>query len=315
MARSTDAEKHRLAELKKEVTARGFNTHASLLRNISELPTKLQSPAVAALAAHENIQAVIMFPPQIQRGWCYVPGQALLFTDTGVTHLLASIWPDEEPQVTCIQGYDLVYMKVTLLLLYGFLEIVAQEQDTTTRFTMEFNTVAWDGLSPFLQQLLQATGPKQADMGEKASRPHARQALRDLPSKFSNGAKIYGLLPGEELEELVFQPDVWKSRWYFFPRPILANTLLLLTSNYLVVIQEELGVKQGWLLSYIPRKNIIEIQNRPGQLWNELSVQMTRGGQPLCCTLRLQSEVAEAWRERWSQHGGRWQEVPKPSTS
>jgi len=42
--------------------------------------------------------------------------------------------------------------------------------------------------------------------------------------------KIYGLLPGEELEELVFQAGTWKRWMYFLQRPISADILLSLTS-------------------------------------------------------------------------------------
>src|SRR5512139_3169665 len=105
MATSADIEK-RLAELKREVPRRGFDRHASLLKNTLELPVELQSPAVTALASREAIQTIVMFPQQIQRGWEYVPKQALLFTATGAIHLLASIWPDQEPQITRVDGCD-----------------------------------------------------------------------------------------------------------------------------------------------------------------------------------------------------------------
>ncbi|HET9914711.1 MAG TPA: hypothetical protein VFQ13_22650, partial [Anaerolineales bacterium] len=158
MTTSADIEK-RLAELKREVPRRGFDRHASLLKNISELPIELQSPAVTALASRETIQTIVMFPQQIQRGWEYVPKQALLFTTTGVTHLLASIWQDQEPQVTSVNGGNLLYMKVKLILLYGCLELVTQGEGAPVRLLTEFNTVDWHHLWAPLQRLLQATQP------------------------------------------------------------------------------------------------------------------------------------------------------------
>jgi hypothetical protein len=124
--------KSRLAQLKRQVPTRGFERHSLILKSISELPGELQSPAVTALGTNEAFRAIIAFPPQIHRGWDYFPKQALLFTATDVIHLLASIWPDQEPQVTRVNGGGLMYMKVTLLLLYGFLEIVAQGQTDPT---------------------------------------------------------------------------------------------------------------------------------------------------------------------------------------
>ena len=305
-----DLEK-RLAQLKQEVPTRGFERHPSVLNTVSDLPTELQSPAVTTLATSEAMQTIIAFPPQIHRGWHYVPKQALLFAPTDVIHLLASIWPDQEPQVTYLKGYGLMYMKVTLLLLYGFLEIVAQGYSSPTRLGMEFNTVAWDRLSPPLRQLLQATKATPGAPTDKTTySPTAQHALEKLPLKFSNGVKIYGLLPGEELEELVFQPGTWKRWLLVFRRPISANTLLLLTSNYVVVIQEELEVAQGWIVSYVPRNSIIGMQNRPRSLWNELTVQLKRGDQTAEYKLLLKNEAAQCWRVRWIQHGGQWQDLP-----
>lgn len=311
MARSADDREKRLAELKKDVPARGLERHPSKLKDLSELSLELRSPAVMSLAACEAIQTIIAFPPQIQHGWDYVPRQALLFTPAGLIHILASIWPDQEPQVTYLKGGGLIYLKVTLLLLYGCLEIVAQGQSSPTRVRMEFNTVAWNYLSRPLRQLLESTEVRSGTpRDENDYSPAMQQALETLPLKFSNGVKIYGALPGEELQELVFQPGTWKRWLRFFRRPISPNTLLLLTSNYMVVIQDDLKVRQGWILTYIPRSSITGIQNCPLGLWNELSVQLKRGDQLLDYKLALQSETVEAWRSQWLQHGGQWQDLP-----
>ncbi len=312
MAGSIDNLEKRLAELKKGVPRRGFERHASILKNVLDLPIELRSTAVIALAEHENIQAIIMFPQQIQRGWEYVPKQALLFTATGVTHLLASIWPGQEPQITSLKGCDLMYMKVKLVLLYGFLEIMAQGENAPMHLGMEFNTVSWHHLWKPLRQLLQATQPAPiSPVGQETSSPAFEYALRELPLKFSNGLQLYGLLPGEELEEVVFQPGTWNRWLYLFRRPVSANTMLLLTSHYMVVVSEEVDVKQGWIVSYIPRNNIIRMQSQLSGLWNELSVQLKRGEQLIDYKLTLKNASVEEWRERWVQHGGEWNDLPE----
>jgi hypothetical protein len=288
---------------------RGFDRHASTLKKLSELPAELQSPAVSELAAREPIQSIIAFPQQIQRGSHYVPKQALLFTATGVIHLVASIWPDQAPQVKYLNGCGLMYMKVTLLLLYGLLEIVAQGVNSPIRHSLEFNTVSWYCLWSRLQQLLQAPKTAPLVVDKTCCSSTAQPPIEKLPLKFFNGVKIYGLLPGEEVEALAFQAGTWKRWRYFFRRPMTADTLLMLTTNYMVVIQEDLNVKQGWILSYIPRDCITGIQNQPYDGWNELSVQLKRGHQSVNYSLRLVGETAEAWRKLWLQHGGQWQEI------
>jgi hypothetical protein len=140
--------------------------------------------------------------------------------------------------------------------------------------------------------------------------PAIQRACEELPLKFSNGIRFYGLLPGEELEEFVFQGATWERWFLFFQRPVSANMLLLLTSHYMVVIEEELDVKQGWIVSYIPRDSIVGIQSQPCDLWNELSVQLKRGDQSVDYKLTLKNEAVEAWRKSWSQQDGAWEELP-----
>ena len=291
------------------MTQRGFDRHASVLKNISELPVELQSPAVTALAAHETLQTIIAFPPQIQRGWHYVPKQALLFTTTGLIHLFASVWPREEPQVTCLEGRDLLYVNITLVLLYGSLEVVARGQNAPVRLAMEFNAIDWYRLAPSLHRSLQAT-TFNVPADQEACSSATQQALTELPLKFLNGVRIYGLLPGEELKELVFQPETWKPWLYFFRQPASANKLLLLTSHFMVVIQEELDVKQGWIISYIPRGNITGIKSQPFGSRNELSIQLKRQGLSLDYKLMLRGETVEAWHRQWVEHGGLWDDLP-----
>ena len=310
MARSADDQKKRLAELKKEVALRGLERYPSVLKTISELPLELQSPAVTTLADREQIQTIIIFPPQIQRGWHYVPKQALLFRATGVNHLLASIWPDQEPQVTCLNGHGLMYLQVTLMLLYGHLEIVAHGQDSPTRIGMEFNTVAWSYLSTPLQNLLESTRVHlRAPANQARYLSTAKNVPAELPLKFSNGIQIYGSLPGEQLEELVFQPALWKQWSYFFRRPVIANTLLLMTGNYVIVIREEVGISQGWILTYIPRECITEMQNQPYDMYNELIMRLKRSDQTAEYNLLLAKETVEAWQLHWMRHGGCWRDL------
>lgn len=310
MARSADVEKKRLAELKREVTERGFNRHASRLLNVSQLPSELRSPGLTELAEREAIRSIIFFPQQIQRGWHYVPKQALLFTPSRMIHSISSLWPDQPPKVTCIEADCLFSMKVTLLLLYGSLEIIAQGQDSSIRLDMEFNTVAWYLLSSPLRQFLWAShaqGGGAAAPNRAVDSPSVRHALKNLPIKFANGVKIYGLLPGEELEELVFQRGARKRRLPFSRQPALGDTLLLLTTHYMVVIGEDETVNQGWLLSYLPRSNIAHIHQQACGDRSEVSIQFCRDSQSVDYRLLLGSDALEDWRMRWTRRGGQWE--------
>ena len=77
----------------------------------------------------------------------------------------------------------------------------------------------------------------------------------------------------------------------------------------MVVIQEELGVGQGWIVSYLPRNRIAVIQNQTRGLWNELTIQLQRENQKAEYKLQLAGDATQIWHERWVQHGGLWQEI------
>ncbi len=310
MKSESDLEK-RLTQLRREVLARGYDRHPSLLYNISDLPAELQSPALTNLVGSKALETSFAFPAQIHHGWKYVPKQALLFTPTDVIHLLASIWPDQPPQITSINRSELLYIKVSLLLLYGLLEIVTRDQDTLTQISIEFNTVAWYQISQPLERFLQST---QATPGMPVEyntfSASIQQDIKKLPFKFSNGVYLYGQLPDDELEELVFQPAI-NTRWLIFGRrPLICSTLLLLTTNYLVVIQEDPHVKLGWIITYIPRGNITRIYNQPCSLWNEITVELKGENQTKEFKLLLKNETTLAWRERWTGHNGQWIDIP-----
>ncbi len=300
----------RLSLLKREILARGFDRHPSILNIISDLPSELQSPVVKNFSTTEDIRKIIFFPQQIQRGWCYVPKQALIFTKSDVIHLLASIWPGEEPQVTRLSSPDLIYLKADLILLYGFLEIAAKGQDSPVRLGVEFNAVYWDLFAPFLRNLLktQDVAPPSPEEGF-ASSPSLQEQIDGLPLKFTNGLRIHGMLPGENLEELVFQASTWKRRLLFFRKQITADTLILLTKNFMVILQEEVGVKQGWIVAYLRRACISEIRGQDFDAWSELTIELKREEQKVDYKLLLPVEAARVWRERWVRHEGLWRDV------
>ena len=318
MDKSPHTMQKRLAQLVKEIPTLGMKQYPSTLKSISDLPGELQSPSITALLTDQTIQTIMTFPPQIQNMRYYVPRQALLFNKSGVVHVIASIWPDQGPQVTLIKCSSILYMRVRLLLLYGFLEVVAQESDSPIRIKMEFNTVAWEMLSQPLHRLLQTSLPTATVNAEiRANALAAQKAMDALSFKFNNGMRIYAFLPGEVLEELVFQPGVNRTReiWPFhFRKPITADTVVSMTSNFMVSLQEEPGTWYGWILTFIPRNKIIGMQSRPGGLYDELAVRLGKPGNSAEYRIPLGRDAIEAWRERWTQQGGQWQTLPNETS-
>ncbi len=310
MKSELDLEK-RLTQLRREVLARGYDRYPSLLYNISDLHAELQSPSLINMVGSTAIETSFAFPAQIHHGWKYIPKQALLFTPTDVIHILASIWPDQPPQITSISRSDFMCMRVSLLLLNGLLEIFAHRNDTPAQIAIEFNTVAWNRMSQPLEQFLQAPKCTPGIPSEYHTfSASIQQDIKKLPLKFSNGVYLYGQLPEDDVEELVFQPAI-KKQWLIFDRrPLISNTLLILTTNFFIVIQEDPHVKLGWIITYIPRGNITRIYNQPCSLWNEITVELKRENQTKEFRFLLKNETTLEWRERWKGNNGQWIDIP-----
>jgi hypothetical protein len=173
---------------------------------------------------------------------------------------------------------------------------------------VEFNAVFWDFLSLPIRKLLQIPETDLALSSSMQAIPQALQPeIEKLPLKFMNGLRIHGILPGETLENICFQPGSWERRMLVFRKLVTADTLLLLTSNYLVILQEELGVGQGWIVTYLRRNSISLIQNTPTKKWSEITINLQKEGQTTECNLLLTKGAAQRWREQWVQCGGKWQ--------
>jgi hypothetical protein len=75
----------------------------------------------------------------------------------------------------------------------------------------------------------------------------------------------------------------------------------MLTTNYLVVIQEDMKLKVGWIVSYIPRDCIAGMGSSPGDACTQLVVQLKRKDQTTGIKFLLTEETANAWLALWSR--------------
>jgi len=297
--------KQRVAQLERQVPIRGMEQYPSLLKGLSYLPSELESTTLSGFIEGEEILDIISFPSQIQRGHYYVPKQALLFTSASLIHTIASIWPDHEPKITKLRGEDISCVNLSLILLYGYLEIFSGSGSSLTRICVEFNTVAWEVLSSPLRRFLQAN--KESIYSTIDHTPfslNVQDAISKLPLRFINGLKLYTILPGEELEDLVFQPGVWKRWLVFLRKATIPGTLLVLTSNYFVILREELDGPYGWFFNFIPRRRIFGVENTPYDKWNDFRVQINQGDDEMEIKFQLNDDATKAWQACWITHCG-----------
>jgi hypothetical protein len=129
--------------------------------------------------------------------------------------LLASIWSEQEPTIVYLKVNGLKYCKVTLILLIGFLEIVARGITTPTQLEVEFNTAAWGLLSTPIRQILEADNKRHRDITGIPFSQRRESAFEKLPLKFFNGARIHGVLPGRNWRKWSSNPLCGSGSWYY----------------------------------------------------------------------------------------------------
>jgi len=289
--------------------------HPYRAKTVADLPGTLRQLAGQSLGPDEPANAIFVVPPQMfLRNWWgglrHVPEQALLFTSQGVLHIQRAASPGQIGQTTYLRGDQLVYAHLSLLLLYGRLELVGQLRGALVRIIVEYNTVAHDLLQPALHQFLRLAWG-QAQARENEDRTDA--LLRDLEEqslKFRNGLRHYALQSDERLLGFVFQPRITQRYWRLFHRLIAPAALLALTDHELIAIEEDrtTSAAYGWLFTFCPRVCVVGIEARPCEAWQDLHVHLARGGVAAERRVTVGNEAALAWQALWTNQGiGTWE--------
>jgi hypothetical protein len=290
---------------------RGIASHPYQVHNPGDLPVSLRQSAEQALRSQESVHSIFVVPAQIFfKGWFsrrYVPEQALIFTAQGVLHIQDGAMPGQPAQATYLPADDLLYAHLSLLLLYGRLELAGPVGSGLTRVVVEFNTVGESLLQPGLRQLLRlAWGQTTAQGDNQPPGAAVLEKLNRLPMKFRNGLRHRGLQPGERLLGFVFQPGIWTRRWRFFSHQVTATTLLALTDCQLIILEEDKTGGQasyGWIFTFCPLAGVAGIETRPAGAWQEVQVHLERGGVTVDRQITLEPEVALTWHDLWTYYG------------
>jgi hypothetical protein len=273
---------------------------------LADLPGSLQQAARQSVGSAIKPSLICVFPSRTrlknQTGWEYVDEQALLFTQEGVFQVQAASPANPAARITYLRAADLLYARLSLILMYGRLELV---DDHLTRVVVEFNAAGFDIIKPGLQQLLGTCAGRMNPPTPNAAR--VKTVLSELGErsfKFKNGLYLYGLLPDEQVLGFVFQPAVWGRRWHFLPLKIAETTLLALTDQQLIVVEEQSRSRfpaYGWIFTFYPRKAIDRAGFAPVQLGQEWFVELKSKATLVERRILLESLNGFAWQELWSR--------------
>jgi len=245
--------------------SRGIAHHPYPIKKLEELPEPLMRLTASYAQLFDQIDFMLVVPNQSFMkglfGRRLVPQQALLFYPEGVLHLQDSKSADRPGSATWIEAKYLCRLSNSLLLLYGKLEINAERGETIQAVEVEYNTVVYDLLKPYLQRFLEHAWTDR-DAASTDAADGKPPDVSQLPYKFQSGLRIYALQPNEKLIGFVYQPEILEPRLGFFRRKITPNTLIALTDKQVVLIQEELATASnyGWVITHLPRRHITEMK-------------------------------------------------------
>ncbi len=242
------------------VFPRGFAAHPSSAASIDQLPDELRSQARKYLPLGEQVTKIIVNPRAMQSGIDgrrkYRPEHALIFTASGVLSVQETGLDGLFPEAVFICAADVLSVQVSLILLYGRLEIIGAQDGRSRRIVLEFNTIGYNLIKPALEPFLALSAARCADTGfDPAVEDRAWQQVGDLHIKYWTGLSRHAVGRSEHLKDIVFQPAIRVPVIFGFTRRAAFPVLFALTNYHLIILGEELAknpMDYGWVISYCP---------------------------------------------------------------
>lgn len=278
--------------------------------HLRALPPSLLPAALTALPPGRAVRGALVLPPEYyvrkKVHWEYVPERALIFLDGAALHVTAAM-DAAAPQVMLIDAWALLYLRSSLLLLYGLLEFEADCGGSVGEVRIEYNTIIWQALRGPLGRFVSEAGPCTSSVEEAEALERNAAIIRKLPFKFANGLRYYALEPGELLHAAVFQPAIWQRR-AILPQQITPNTLFALTDRKVALIEESrtsawrqkrADGEYGWIFTYIPRDRVADMTVTSGPIWTEMTLRLEWGSARHERTFLVEPAIAEKWQQAW----------------
>ena len=278
------------------------------VQSIADLPEGIRQSVDQSLKPGESVNLIVFFPPRT------VPGSwkgdlspafplAVLATSQGVLCVHGKSSPARFPAATSFHANRLLYVLNSLVLLYGRLEFVGEENGDLARIVVEYNAIGQSLMELLIKQCLSmAYGPLNPEASRGKLNDFLLKQLAAESIKFWNGLRLHALQPGEKLLGYVFQPRIVQRSWYWFHHPIAPATLLALTDQALILIKEDWSrvSSYGWHITICPRDCVAEIRTAPNREWSDVSVHLIRNNVTVEHRVTVENGIAQRWEELWS---------------
>ncbi|HPH98654.1 MAG TPA: hypothetical protein PKW33_21980 [Anaerolineaceae bacterium] len=277
-------------------------TRPFFLDAVDQLPPPLLELTLSNLPAGQSVEGIFVVPSDTHWrdfGWWTSPIQALVFTHQGVLQVIGPL-PNRRGTTKWIPADMIILIKLSLILLYGKLEIYYLNLGRVEKSEMEYNTVSHKLLAPCLRKLIQKTW--QLNPPPRPCQPDATfpDFVRTSYS-FYNGLISEAISPGETVLGYVYQPEIHEPWLKIFRKKVAPKLVLAVTDQQITILQEEMKTHahNEWVFSFIPLHRVSFIQQRIDRSWIKLVINLKTEGSPLPIEIILEPAQASKWAAIW----------------
>ncbi len=288
-----------------------FRHLPQILSNVEELPLDLLELFKTKARVKTGINLIIYIPPQrfLKRfiGSRFVPEQALLFTENMVIQIQAKNEEKLEGTVKTIRAEDISYIRMQLLLLYGKIDIfqsrngnINSKVNDSKLISTEYNTTSFYMIKPGLRDLIRNSWKdgKNGNNEEKLSidKDSEDAEFKRLPFKVKSGMRYYALHPDENLQKMIFQPEIRRFRLKLIPK-----TLIAFTDKQVIILEDFLSSPYGWIITYFQKSNAISFDvERGNSIVSLLNMNFEKSEKRKKIQLRFEKKNANKFLEYWN---------------
>lgn len=284
--------------------------HPYLVSELTDLPAALRRLVEPLVEQDAVIERIFVVPAQVfskefegRSRVRRVPQQAMVFTGDGIVYARWAEHPNQTGWAAALKGKDLLFARLSVILLYGRLELCAAADGELTQVVLEYNSVSQPKLQPALWRLLRMTWETPVQTEEVIDRTEVYlDEIRGFSLKYGNGMQLYGLQPGERLLGYAYQPPIFRRSLKFLRRKIAPPALLTVTSNQVITIEEGLTkvASYGWIVSFYAHNRVQSVKVAPIEPCQEIVFRLAKNAAAIDRRVMVEAETAETWRRKWS---------------
>ena len=171
--------------------------------------------------------------------------------------LAAGSEPGAVPVLFSLPFENILSFQRGSVLLFSWIEFRVVQDGQLKRTRIYYNTVSsplFEDLSSSVRGFINAQNGRAA-MSEEGN----GQFLQPLNFKFKNLISLYLLMPGEEIQAIIFRPSMWNKGLSFFRRHVAANLAVVTSDSYFMLVEENLSeakTNYGMIYSYFPLHSV-----------------------------------------------------------